>query len=1042
MAINERLIHTAAAAAADGGGTGNQEEGLILHLDANDVDSYDGDGSVWYDITNHEYTPAVDPAENFNTVLFSPASSGITSITGVGFQPDLVWTKNRDGTWFHQLYDSVRGGGKNLYTNDTYGENLPSLPTSHLDSFDSDGFTVDYSENIGHKHVAWCFKAGGAPTASNSGGQTPTSGSKMVDGTAVTDNYPTADIYPKKQSVNTKLGFSITEYDGAGSGKTLPHGLDAFPELYIIKTLDTTDNWWAYTVEGGDFQYLRLNGTNQGIDADQYYDRPTAELVEQGQTLNNRSVMYAFTSKRGVSKVGTYTGTGSSGNKVYTGFKPAFVMIKATNATDAWYIMDNKRDTSGVNTQYLSPNDTDAETGGTSGFTFTEDGFICEGTGNFHNASGRKFAYLAFAENTKETQLTPKKGDFVAEDTVTTGAELELDANDYSGSGNWLNTGDDSSGDGTISGASYTNDGTSDYFTFDGVDDEVTFSLSTFPNTTFTIEAWFYMTALPSSGNAYGVVAWGDEAAGERRSILVWNGGSGNPHVYFSGFGSSANIGGDTELSAGVWYHAAITVDSGEVNIYLNGVKDGSGSATLNSFTGTTGRIGNTGTDNEDFYGKIPIARVYDTVLTSAQIKANYDATYGLYQHADLELHLDPTSYSGSGTTWTADTGSDATVVASRYDEELGDSFDISTDSESTIVIPSGHPLNDNSFTLEFWFRSTEDWNNSGKGHYFIYEGSAAGWNFFYYEGLGWRLSQPVSTGYFGNNTVVTNKWHHVVLTYTGGTTKFYLDTKLLKTHSATRASSSLSAFDFGSTEAAAYKPKCLVGQIRMYSSALTADQVMQNYRFTKNDYPNGLNGTFNGLTSSDWNSSGYFDFPTGTDRIDLDFDGIDFNQTLVMWVNLGANTNADSNSTYRYYLYSQYTGSNYQYFNVNIYDKTGGVHINIPWRDSSGSYYFTEDDVDTDWNSGWNMVAVYIAGTESVYYSVNGNNWAQATLGFGDLGTENIIPTGNAMLSATKGNTSIVSQANPFSMSQLKVYDKVLTSSELSALNTAGYQG
>ena len=145
----------------------------------------------------------------------------------------------------------------------------------------------------------------------------------------------------------------------------------------------------------------------------------------------------------------------------------------------------------------------------------------------------------------------------------------------------------------------------------------------------------------------------------------------------------------------------------------------------------------------------------------------------------------------GSGTTWTADTGSNATVVASRYDEELGDSFDISTDSESTIVIPSGHPLNDNSFTLEFWFRSTEDWNNSGKGHYFIYEGSAAGWNFFYYEGLGWRLSTPVSTGYFGNGTVITNKWHHVSLTYTEGTTKFYLDGELLKTHSATRSSSS-----------------------------------------------------------------------------------------------------------------------------------------------------------------------------------------------------------------------------------------------------------
>ena len=96
MSINERLIHTASDSTS--GASGNQQEGLIFHVDANDVDSYDGDGSVWYDITNHEYTPAVNPSEHFNTVLFSPTTSGITSITGVGFQPDLVWTKNRDGT--------------------------------------------------------------------------------------------------------------------------------------------------------------------------------------------------------------------------------------------------------------------------------------------------------------------------------------------------------------------------------------------------------------------------------------------------------------------------------------------------------------------------------------------------------------------------------------------------------------------------------------------------------------------------------------------------------------------------------------------------------------------------------------------------------------------------------------------------------------------------------------------------------------------------------------------------------------------------------
>ena len=68
MAINERLVHTASAAAAS---SGNQEEGLILHLDANDVDSYDGDGSEWVDIANHEYKPTTNVSEHFNTVTYT-----------------------------------------------------------------------------------------------------------------------------------------------------------------------------------------------------------------------------------------------------------------------------------------------------------------------------------------------------------------------------------------------------------------------------------------------------------------------------------------------------------------------------------------------------------------------------------------------------------------------------------------------------------------------------------------------------------------------------------------------------------------------------------------------------------------------------------------------------------------------------------------------------------------------------------------------------------------------------------------------------------
>ena len=157
-----------------------------------------------------------------------------------------------------------------------------------------------------------------------------------------------------------------------------------------------------------------------------------------------------------------------------------------------------------------------------------------------------------------------------------------------------------------------------------------------------------------------------------------------------------------------------------------------------------------------------------------------------------------------------------------------------------------------------------------------------------------------------------------------------------------------------------------------------------------------------------------------------------------MLWINLGAKINADS-GVYRYYLYSQYTGSNYQYFNVSAYDETDGVKLKFYWRDSSSSYYFTKADVDSVWSSGWNMVAFYIAGTEEMYSSVNGNGWAETTLDLGDLGTEDVIPRGNVLLSNSKGNTNIVSQRNPFSMSKMKVYDRALSDSEITTLYNEG---
>ena len=157
MAINERLVHTASASAA--AGTGNQEEGLMLHLDANDVDSYDGDGDVWYDIHDHEYTPATNVSEHFNTVLYT-GNGGTQSIAGVGFEPDLVWIKERDDTANHHIFDVLRGGNKKISSNTTSAEG------SALDfTLDSDGFSINNAaygdlNGLNDTYAAWCCKAG------------------------------------------------------------------------------------------------------------------------------------------------------------------------------------------------------------------------------------------------------------------------------------------------------------------------------------------------------------------------------------------------------------------------------------------------------------------------------------------------------------------------------------------------------------------------------------------------------------------------------------------------------------------------------------------------------------------------------------------------------------------------------------------------------------------------------------------------------------------------------------------------------------------
>jgi hypothetical protein len=323
---------------------------------------------------------AEKPEDYFNTVLY--AGNGSTqSITGVGFQPGLLWIKERSSTSSHQIYDEVRGSGKLLYANATSGE----VDGTELTSLNSDGFTLGTTNGInesGQTYVAWCWKAGTSVSGSTGGSGT----SKSYTG-----------------SVSTISGFSIIGYSGNGtSGHTIPHHLDQAPELLIVKRRTSSDNWAVTTP---DVNRLYLNGANAAASIDYNWADQNSTVVTLNGTdafMNSNTdtyIMYAWHSVEGYSKIGSYVGNGSSdGPFVYTGFRPAWVMFRTIEDLANWWIYDTKRNTYNVMNSGLRADVSDAE----QTYTFIDclsNGFKLRNTGGDGNGSGETHIYMAFAES-------------------------------------------------------------------------------------------------------------------------------------------------------------------------------------------------------------------------------------------------------------------------------------------------------------------------------------------------------------------------------------------------------------------------------------------------------------------------------------------------------------------------------------------------------------------------------------------------------------------------------------------------------------------
>ena len=341
------------------------------------------------------YTTIDKPSDYFNTLTWTGAdTSAGRDFTGVGFQPDWVWCKTRSVGNGHKLFDSVRGVGKSLQSEGN-GAEVTNDGNGYIDSFDSDGFSSiagssnNYNFNISSETiVAWNWKAGTSFTNDASA-----TGIGSIDSAG---------------SVNTDAGFSIISYTGTGANATIAHGLGSVPKMYIARNIDDVEQWTTYHVGIGATHHLRLNTTDAKIDEAEVWNdtEPTSTVFSVGSSGapngdGNAHIAYCFAEKQGYSKFGSYTGNGNAdGPFVYTGFKPAMVILKLSSvAGENWYIFDNKRDTDNVMTQILYPNLGNAEATGTTNIDFLSNGFKLRNAGDFLNGSGRIQIYMAFAES-------------------------------------------------------------------------------------------------------------------------------------------------------------------------------------------------------------------------------------------------------------------------------------------------------------------------------------------------------------------------------------------------------------------------------------------------------------------------------------------------------------------------------------------------------------------------------------------------------------------------------------------------------------------
>ena len=339
----------------------------------------------------------IDPAQGgsvqdyFNTVLYTGTGS-TADITGVGFQPDWTWIKQRSGTFSHVLGDSVRGDNKFLSSNGTGAEETDD---SKFRTFVSDGFQVGDHNGVNQSsqtYASWNWKAG-------------TSFSNDASATSVGNTDSSG-------SVNTDVGFSIILWTGVADGSTrnIAHGLGAVPKMIIVKNRERAVNWAVYHEGIGNTKALHLDTTSAAVtDASGWWasTTPTSTVFTTGHGSAYRTgggnvtedfIAYCFAEVDGYSKIGSYTGNGNAdGTFAYLGFRPAWVIIKPITNETGWRIYDSKRLGYNVNNIAQYANDSGASDSSANHIDLISNGFKMRRS-NVSNTDGVIYIYMAFAE--------------------------------------------------------------------------------------------------------------------------------------------------------------------------------------------------------------------------------------------------------------------------------------------------------------------------------------------------------------------------------------------------------------------------------------------------------------------------------------------------------------------------------------------------------------------------------------------------------------------------------------------------------------------